>query len=97
MIRMITALGAIAVLLAAAACDLEVPAMPMVGEEAGGNAGEPVPASAPADAEPPPEPPGTFARIGMMAASVGPVGLLIIIGAALAIYLSSRNKRRNTQ
>lgn len=95
MIRMTTALIAIAILLAAAACDLEVPAMPLVGEEAGGNAGEPVPTPAP-DASPPPEPPGTFARIGMMAASVGPVGLLIIIGAALAIYLSSKNKRRKS-
>ena len=96
MIRMMTALGAILILFAAAACDLEVPAMPMVGEEAGGNAGEPVPTDAQTDAGPPPDPPGTFVRIGMMAASIGPVGLLIVIGAALAIYLSGRSKRRKS-
>ncbi len=100
MIRLTTALVAIPILFAAAACDLEVPAMPLVGEEAGGNAGEPVPTTAPADAStdaaPPPEPPGPFARVGMMVVSIGPVGLLLIIGAVLAIYLGGISKRRKS-
>ena len=93
MIRMITALGVIAILLAAA-CDLEVPAMPMVGEEAGGNAGEPVPTPAP-DGEPTPEPPSGVRGVGMMIVSIGPLGLLIIVGAGAAIYLSARKGRRS--
>ena len=94
MIRMITALGVISILFAAAACDLEVPAMPMVGEEAGGNAGESAPTPDP-DAEPPPEPPSGVRGVGMMIVSIGPLGLLIIIGAGLAIYLSARKGRRS--
>lgn len=100
MIRLITALVAIPILFAAAGCDLELPAMPLVGEEAGGNAGEPVPTAAPPDASTDaatPDPPGPFARVGMMALSIGPVGLLLIAGAVLAIYLGGRSKRRNTQ
>ena len=95
MIRMITALGVISVIFAAAAgCDLEVPAMPMVGEEAGGNAGEPVPTPAP-DGEPPPEPPSGVRGVGMMIVSIGPLGLIIIAGAGAAIYLSARKGRRS--
>ena len=94
MIRMITALGVISILFAAAGCDLEVPAMPMVGEEAGGNAGGPAPTPDP-DAEPAPEPPSGVRGVGMMIVSIGPLGLLIIIGAGLAIYLSARKGRRS--
>lgn len=95
MIRIMTSLALCAVLIPfAAACDLEVPAMPMVGEEAGGNAGGPVPTPDP-DAEPPPEPPSGVRGLGMMAVSIGPLGLLIIIGAGLAIYLSARKGRKS--
>lgn len=96
MIRMMTSLALCAILipLAAAACDLEVPAMPMVGEEAGGNAGEPALTSAP-DGGATPEPPSGVRGVGMMIVSIGPLGLLIIIGAGAAIYLSARKGRRS--
>ena len=80
--------------LMAAACDLEVPAMPMVGEEAGGNAGGPVPTPAP-DGGATPEPPSGVRGVGMMIVSIGPLGLLIIVGAGLAIYLSARKGRKS--
>ena len=78
--------------LAAAACDLEVPAMPMVGEEAGGNAGGPAPEMD--EGAPPPEPPGIGARIGMTLVSFVPVGLLVVAGVALAIYLNKSRGRK---
>ena len=80
------------VALMAGACDLEVPAMPMVGEEAGGNAGGPAPAP---DGGATPEPPSGVRGVGMMIVSIGPLGLLIIVGAGLAIYLSARKGRKS--
>ena len=100
MIRMMTlpALGAILILFAAAACDWDVPAMPMVGEEADGGGVSESARVKNADEGPPPEPPGTARRLGEMAASVVPVGLLavvIIAGALLASYLNKARRGRS--
>ena len=96
--RMMAAtLGAVLILFAAAGCDLELPDMPMVGEEAGGNAGEPATTTqaGEADAEPPP---GAAPPIWALPLSIGPVGLLIVviavIGGALLANRSAKTRGR---
>ena len=82
------ALCAILIIFAAAGCDLELPAMPMVGDEAGGGG---------LDAE-------TLQAADEDAAalplSIGPVGLLIIVivligGALLARRLTKSRGRKS--
>ena len=97
--RMMAAtLSAVLIMFAAAGCDLQLPDMPMVGEEAGGNAGEPVttPQAGDANAEPPP---GDAPPIWALPMSIGPVGLLIvviiIIGALLANRSAKARGRKN--
>ena len=89
---MAAALAAVLILLAAAGCDLQLPDMPMVGEEAGGNAGEPVttPQAGDADAEPPP---GDAPPIWALPLSIGPVGLLIIIIVIIGALLANRSAK----
>ena len=88
---------AVLILLAAAGCDLQLPDMPMVGEEAGGNAGGPAPPpqAGDADAEPPP---GDAPPIWALPLSIGPVGLLIVIiaviGGALLANRSAKARGR---
>ena len=85
--RIAAALCAVLIMFAAAGCDLEVPAMPMVGDEAGGGG---------LDAE-------TLQAADEDAAalplSIGPVGLLIIviiaIGALLAVRLAKSRGRKS--
>ena len=96
--RMMAAtLSALLILLAAAGCDLRLPDMPMVGEEAGGGGGEPVstPQAGDADAEPPP---GAPPPIWALPLSIGPVGLLIVIiaviGGALLANRSAKARGR---
>ena len=96
--RMMTAAFlAVLILFAAAGCDLQLPDMPMVGEEAGGNAGEPVttPQAGDANAEPPP---GDAPPIWALPLSIGPVGLLIVviavIGGALLANRSAKARGR---
>lgn len=93
------ALGAILILFAVAGCDLEVPAMPMVGEEAGGGGvadGESAPTQAgESDGEPPPNPPdGALPPVWALPLSIGPVGLLIIIIAIIGGALLASRKSR---
>ena len=89
---MAAALGAVLILFAAAGCDLRLPDMPMVGEEAGGNAGELVttPQAGGADAEPPP---GDAPPIWTLPLSIGPVGLLIIIIVIIGALLANRSAK----
>ena len=92
--RMMTAAAFLAVLIlfAAAGCDLQLPDMPMVGEEAGGNAGEPLstPQAGDADAEPPP---GDAPPIWALPLSIGPVGLLIVIVIIIGALLANRSAK----
>ena len=85
-------LGAVLILFAAAGCDLQLPDMPMVGEEAGGNAGEPAPTpqAGEADAEPPP---GDAPPIWALPLSIGPVGLLIVIVIIIGALLTNRSAK----
>ena len=81
------ALCAILIMFAATGCDLELPAMPMVGEEAGGG-GLDAEALQAADAD-----------AAALPLSIGPVGLLIIIiviigGALLARRLTKSRGRK---
>ena len=89
---MAAALAAVLILLAAAGCDLQLPDMPMVGEEAGGNVGEPVltPQAGGADVEPPP---GAGPPIWALPLSIGPVGLLIIIVIIIGALLANRSAK----
>ena len=82
------ALCAVLIIFAAAGCDLELPAMPMVGEEAGGGGLDDEALQA-ADAD-----------AAAMPLSIGPVGLLIIIiviigGALLARRLTKSRGRKS--
>ena len=91
--RLATAtLGAVLILFAAAGCDLQLPDMPMVGEEAGGNVGDPAstPQAGGADAEPPP---GDAPPIWALPLSIGPVGLLIIIVIIIGALLANRSAK----
>ena len=90
--RMMTAAAFLAVLIlfAAAGCDLQLPDMPMVGEEAGGNAGEPAssPQDSDANAEPPP---GDAPPVWELPLSIGPVGLLIVVIIIIGALLANRS------
>ena len=82
------ALCAILITFAAAGCDLEVPAMPMVGDEAGGG-GLDVEALQATDAD-----------ADALPLSIGPVGLLLIAivligGALLAVRLTKSRGRKS--
>ena len=91
--RMMAAtLSAVLIMLAAAGCDLQLPDMPMVGEEAGGNAGGPAPTpqAGEADAEPPP---GAVPPIWALPLSIGPVGLLIVVIIIIGALLANRSAK----
>ena len=79
-----------ALALAALACDLEVPAMPMVGEEAGGGAQEGGESNPVAEDTAPPDPPSAYQQIGMMLLSLGPVGLVAVVAVLIALWIRGR-------
>ena len=89
---MAAALGAVLILFAAAGCDLQLPDMPMVGEEAGGNAGDPAATTQAGDADAEP-PPGDAPPIWALPLSIAPVGLLIVVIIIIGALLANRSAK----